>query len=181
MALIYGNNGELPGYREHDDNPGMPDGVVIHDEGSELDAIDAYWPKDGNGTRMERFFVISLDALDQLYVDSPIDKIALRVTDFETPQSIKVTWMAFDGTIPAPDVPRDDVMYIVLEAKYFYGTTLPKEILGLRNGMDTHCITARPGRLPNGQVVMYLVASTLRLTNTGNSTGSPGLKIPSTP
>jgi hypothetical protein len=179
MARISGANGEVPGYRAHGNNLGMPPNPVLHNIDDEFDDCDRYWGPD----RDERFFVVSIDTLDQLFEVSPTDQIAIRVANFDIPELIQITFHSFDGRVPVDDVTRDDIYYFILHAKYYFGTEAPIRILGLRNGTSTNCITVRPGRLVSGEFVIYPISTKLEFKKdgVGNGSGSPGLKIPSNP
>jgi hypothetical protein len=177
MVKIYGAKDEVPGYRAHGDNEGMPLNAITHDIQVEFHDCDRYWGPDRN----ERFFVVSIDTLDQLFNISPIDQVAIRVTNFNFPELIQITFHSFDGKVPIEDFNRDDISYFILQARYFFGEEAPNRILGLRNGAKVTCIAVRPGRKVNGDFVVYIIAAKIDFEEegVGNTTGSPGLKIPS--
>jgi hypothetical protein len=181
MAKIDGAQGEIPGYLEHGNNEGMPLEAVKYNLAQEAKDIENYWGL----LKLPRFFVISIDTLDQLFDQSPIDKVAIRVSNYMIPELIRITWHSFDGKIPVEDLSRTDVYYLILEAKYYFGVEKPNQILGLRNGANTMCIAARPGLNDKGDFAIYLSAVELKFPDNeggiGNGSGSPGLKIPSTP
>jgi hypothetical protein len=176
MAKVVGDNGKPPdlqGHFDDDDNfvPGSgyhPDEIVTFGR--------LYW-----GTQIpEAHFVASLRNIERMYVDSPVDKVAIRVTDYLTPALINATWMPYQGEVLPEDEERDDVFYLVIRQEYFFGNK--KNLLGLKNGKNMNCLLALPGLYTNGEFTLFVTAAEARFgIGIGNTSGNPGLRLPPPP
>lgn len=133
--------------------------------------IDNYW-----GYHVgDKFFIATIPYIDKLFEDCK--KIALRVADIDDPQRLKASWIPYNGQILRKDKNKDNVYYFIIDEKTYSGDA------GLRNGTDTNCLIARLGE-DEGEYYVFFYASNIELGvpgGTGNSTGSPGIKVPSPP
>lgn len=130
--------------------------------------IDNYW-----GSHFgDKYFIATVPFIDKLFEDCK--KIALRVVDIDDPQRVKASWMPFNGQILKKDKNKDTVYYYLIDEETYNGEH------GLRNGTNTNCLIARLGK-DEGKYFAFFYASQIKLGvpgGTGNSAGTPGVKVP---
>jgi hypothetical protein len=176
MALVFNVTKNSPMFRvigtpPTDPNTGLP---LNYNLALENASTGRYWTNVA-----EQYFVCGLRNIEQYYRDSPVDKVAVRITDFETQDICNAVWMPFAGIIPPEDDDRGDILYVIIDAVVFFGDV---GVLGLRNGGGTQLLAARLGRKEDMSIQVYITAGAVTIDDlTGNGSGSPGLRIPSTP
>ncbi len=172
MAVIVGSQNNFPIQREKKTpttNPrtGARSSFTFEEE---TESVTRYW-----GSKPEQAFVASLRSISKLYEESPVDVVAVRITDFETPDIATGMWIAYSGEPIPDDKNRKDVYYLLLDSVYFYGDD---QTPALNKGTGTSCLAARLGRALNGDFEVYISAAGLLIDpDLGNGSGSPGVKI----
>jgi hypothetical protein len=139
--------------------------------------INQYWDFAGE----KKYFLITIDELEDLYKSSPSGKVMIKVTNIDDKKRVKAEWLPYDKDLIQKSLTMTPNYYFVMEKRFFDDTTPdPTKPGGMRYAfeinkpmeMPAKAICARLGRNKDQFYIMANATYIYFLTNTGG-TGAP--------